>query len=770
MRKRLEKRMTGVILFVTLAFLFSACSGNKTDMANGETNGRNQAVEDANDYVYVPKVFSLEGLMYVNGACQSKDGLYLISPFFEEKTMTAGTQGYYLDLEGKLTKLALRTANGENITNSVESLGVLSDGSLVYIESEQIENAKDTQTKGKRFFMVHASAKEGEEISRADISKELQFKQGSSEEFLSFLKVDKEDKIYISEGKNIWVFDVSGELLYKVITDAGGWIQDMGVTKEGQVVYTGWDSVTGGKCLSVIDENSGTVTHCRENVPDAVGSCSMIPGAEKGVMVNTLSGLVEYDIETQTCKTLLNWADSGINFDTVAAFTLLQDGNILAVVMEEPKESQDELSYRAVLFRKTLASQVEKQEKETVILGVFEENAELLRAVTVFNQSQEEYKIEMVNYGENGDLDFNRFTSELIAGTGPDIFELSGLDLNQLARKGVLEELSPYIEKDAEIKREDYFESVLDAYLVDDNIYTIPNSFTVMGIAGSNAYLANYGNGYGWTLGDILNLAETNPEKEMFGYGSKTYVLVNCLRYNYNQFVDWENGDCFLDSEEFIQLLTFANTFREQYEEGKNGYTVTDKMLDGTLMAEEVSLSSLQDYQIWQALFGEDFILKGFPTEKGTGLVVRGNNMLAINAGSVHKEAAWEFMRSLLTKKHYETENVPGFPTLISAYNKRNEIYMTPEYQLDENGEQTELSKGSYSLENFSVDFRTSTEKEEKWMTDIIESCDRSFSGDYQLENIIREEAVAFFEGQKSAQETADIIQNRVKIYVNENQ
>jgi len=34
---------------------------------------------------------------------------------------------------------------------------------------------------------------------------------------------------------------------------------------------------------------------------------------------------------------------------------------------------------------------------------------------------------------------------------------------------------------------------------------------------------------------------------------------------------------------------------------------------------------------------------------------------------------------------------------------------------------------------------------------------------------IITEETSAYFEGQKTAEETADIIQNRIQVYVNEN-
>lgn len=152
MTKRFLKRLLGMVLIVTLAFSFSACSGDEADMANDKTNEGIQSVEDVNEYVYVPETFPLEGLEYVNAACQSKDGLYLISPYFDDATLTAGMQGYYLDASGELTKLALRTENGEDIGNNVESIGVLSDGSLVYIESEQTIAARMSSRKGNVFF------------------------------------------------------------------------------------------------------------------------------------------------------------------------------------------------------------------------------------------------------------------------------------------------------------------------------------------------------------------------------------------------------------------------------------------------------------------------------------------------------------------------------------------------------------------------------------------------------------------------------------------
>lgn len=560
----------------------------------------------------------------------------------------------------------------------------------------------------------------GEELSCVDITEQLQFSVQSGQSYLQFLKIDKEDHIYVSDGTKIWVFDIDGNAVFPVATDAGSWILDMGVTREGQVVYSGWDSTAGGRCLLIVDETSGMLTLCKENVPEAVSPGSMVPAAEKGVLVNTSQGLVEYDIQSQTSSTVLNWTDSGISSNAVAAYTVLEDGNILAVSQKNSTEPGGQPGWQLLLLRKTLADEVAMQEKEILTLGIFEENSSLLQAVFTFNQSQEKYQINVVNYSEGDDPEagITRFTNELIAGTGPDLFELSKVDLNHLAQTGVLEEMTSYLEADDKIKREDYFESVLNAYSIDGKLYTIPNSFTVWAMAGRRSYLEDFGDGYAWTLQDVMDLAERNPEKEMFGYGSKNYVLLNCLRYNYSMFIDWQSGECNLNSEAFIQLLEFA---------------------------------------------------KGFPAVQGTGLTVRGNNLLAINAKSEYKETAWEFVRSFLTEEFYQNKEVAGFPTLIRAYDQINESYITPEYDVDENGNKTERSKGSFSIGDFSVEFRTSTKEEAEKMTDVIQSCDRAASDDKQFMKIVQEEAAAFFAGQKSAQKTADVIQSRVQVYVNEN-
>ena len=63
------------------------------------------------------------------------------------------------------------------------------------------------------------------------------------------------------------------------------------------------------------------------------------------------------------------------------------------------------------------------------------------------------------------------------------------------------------------------------------------------------------------------------------------------------------------------------------------------------------------------------------------------------------------------------------------------------------------------------------TKEDTEYVKSFIYSLDSSnvYNANQNVYNIINEEVAAFFGGQKTAREVADIIQSRVSIYVNEN-
>ena len=61
------------------------------------------------------------------------------------------------------------------------------------------------------------------------------------------------------------------------------------------------------------------------------------------------------------------------------------------------------------------------------------------------------------------------------------------------------------------------------------------------------------------------------------------------------------------------------------------------------------------------------------------------------------------------------------------------------------------------------------TQEEVQTMTDFIKSLSVPYSYNQDIQNIITEETAPFLQGQKQAADVANIIQSKVRIYVNEN-
>ena len=89
---------------------------------------------------------------------------------------------------------------------------------------------------------------------------------------------------------------------------------------------------------------------------------------------------------------------------------------------------------------------------------------------------------------------------------------------------------------------------------------------------------------------------------------------------------------------------------------------------------------------------------------------------------------------------------------------------------LDEEGNPIEEGYGTWGWgNNFSLTARALTEAEVEMLRDMIAMARPGSSAGEQIFSIIAEDAESFFEGGKSVDEVADIIQRRVMIYISDN-
>ena len=145
-----------------------------------------------------------------------------------------------------------------------------------------------------------------------------------------------------------------------------------------------------------------------------------------------------------------------------------------------------------------------------------------------------------------------------------------------------------------------------------------------------------------------------------------------------------------------------------------------------------------------------------------------------MSASSENKEGVWEFIRFNVTKDRQENVGSPngGFPILRSALEKQLESDREPVYGKDENGAKKEMPKSTWTSnmgsDNFTVEVYAATKEQTDRMMEMIETAQSGERMDQEILSIIMEESSGFFEGQKSVENVAEVIQNRVQLYLNE--
>lgn len=235
-----------------------------------------------------------------------------------------------------------------------------------------------------------------------------------------------------------------------------------------------------------------------------------------------------------------------------------------------------------------------------------------------------------------------------------------------------------------------------------------------------------------------------------------------------DRFVDWEAGTCRFDSEEFKDLLAFCNSFPSQ-DELRDGVSVAG-LAGGTQMLCEWQLTDFYAVQDMAFLFGGEVTFVGYPNEwDEVGSAFFLPSSYAVSSASAHKDGAWAFLRTLL---------LPGapanmfreFPTNKADFQQLAEQVMTPE-QVDASGREIPTTGRYYGeLDGMELHctYHAVTPEEYGQIMDLYNAIDQVYAGDNEINEIAVSAAGAYFAGDKTLDEAAELIQNRASLYVNE--
>ena len=413
--------------------------------------------------------------------------------------------------------------------------------------------------------------------------------------------------------------------------------------------------------------------------------------------------------------------------------------------------------------------------KKTLTLGGMYIGTDIKKNIILFNRGSENYRIIVKDYSNNTeDGDYNAMldaiNNDIIAGTMPDIMLLNtSMDISNYFAKGAFEPLDSYMENDSEFDRSDYMENVLDAMTFDGKLYCITPTFYVNTLVGKKSVVGDKN----LSLTELENIAKDMGDnvKVFSSDTTKEQLIRNVMSYDRDEFVDMNTGEVKFDSPEFIKVLEFTDNLPAtppDYEEDNWEEYEAEFRLNRALVM-TMGLYDFRDSMSYYrtVMFGEELGFIGFPTSNGSGNTIGFDNALAISADSQYKDGAWEFIRTYISDD-FQDKITYGFPINKAALKKRGQEATKPQTYIDENGKE-QVVKESYWLDGKEVEVDPPTQADIDAFIEVLGTADSLVNYNESITNIVLEEASGYFDGQKSAEAVAKVIQSKVQIYVNEN-
>ncbi len=713
-----------------------------------ETAGSGNGVDG--DYVYVAEYKSL------NDYCDSIHALR----FGGDKLFFAGMKGdkdvlYSMTVgEDDVKEYPLELEKGMH----VNALGNDAEGNLLLgmIQYEGDPEAGGTVKK----VTIQKRSPEGEELETVETGNAFS-KMDSMSFYLSGLLQDKEGNYYLGASKEIYVLRQDGSLSCEI--PIGQYLTNLFAMKDGRVVAAYYGNA--GWTLEEVSPSQKNLQPLASSIVFDYGTYQ--GGVDTDLIYTQNAILYTCNLGDEKPTALLNWMDSDIDSNNLSDFTILPDGRVAAVTVDYSAGATE----LGILTKKDRSEVPEKEILTYASLYVpyFAE-----KDIVAFNKQSDKYRIVVKEYGDESMSYADRaalLNADLTSGNAPDIIDLeySALSLEEMVAAGVLEDLTPYLDGDDIITREDYVENALRAYERDGKLYGIMSCFGISTLVGK---VSDVGEGSTWTVDDVLALVDSKESGvEIFNYADRTNVLHKMCALNEELFIDRENGTCDFSSEDFYKILEFASRFPQEYEYDSNAPSEIEKIRSGKLLLLAESITSVSQYQMYEYEFGEPVNFIGYPTFGKSGLtLVPNSTTVAMHASSKNKEGVWEFIRFNLTEKRQEnmwTANA-GFPILKSALDKVLAEAMEDEYYEDEDGNKKLTSKSTWTTGDFTVEVYAATKEQVDRIREMIDTAQPGKIMEEKLYDIIREEAQAYFDGQKSAEDVAALIQNRVQTYLDE--
>ena len=570
-------------------------------------------------------------------------------------------------------------------------------------------------------------------LSRYDASFSLQetttLEKRYTESGARFFQMTKTDEglALLSASMLVLLSDSGAETARQAIDTNDGWAFAAMQERDG-ILFVLTRDLFGGEAPELRAFDAKTLTPLEaQTLP--LGTAGLGLGEDGTFLLTNSDGLSSYDLASGTVQTIASWRELGAQADAEQIFRT--DGGYVLF-------SPNEAALTLLLWKAGAGSA-----KQVLTLAVAADCPvwyEFTQLFENFNLSQQEYQIDYTIYSDSpyGDAEpMDVLRTKIMAGQSPDLFAFysDGNQAPPLAPRAVcadLRELLPDVTDDSLLP------GLFDLLTQDGALYELPltvrvdtlimpsNLIDSPGVTLEDLEIAREKMPSGWVPVDSWNTPEN-----LFGL-----TAAFCI----GRFTDRENGTCNFETQEFINILDWCRNW------GGDGSTpeAPEKTLMKLGWISSLSwLASRGDIaKTW--FDGAGYTYAGYPVGSG-GSAYLVLASLGVSTSCQNRAGAKAFLAYCFSGKQES-----GLPANRKAL--REEL---AQYKL---GNRT----------NWYGEPETISEADEEKFMELLGSVTVLEGMEKSLEDILSEEANAYFAGAATAEQTARTIQSRASLYLQE--
>lgn len=773
MKKGFLKKMTVLMLAGTLICTTFGCgkkeetddqgyakvqSKDEKKEKSDKKSDAKEPIRDVMNMVYEGSDFSVSEMVGdINKVLPNGDKLYFLTSEYiqemedEEEVTIYIPHIYSVDMEGndfreyKLPEFVR--------DDTLWSLSVLEDGTFLFLINNYDREHEKTS------YRICKSDLEGQVLLDVDIMEYIEIPNLGS---ISDVVVDKNGNIAVVVNdewypEKVYLFNDKIELLGNVKVDF--LMQGMVKTKDGDIVCGCSESGEEGSYIRFLDTEKQEWGKSIEILEAAFTTESnMYAGLEYDFYYYGTEGIYGYDIEEEQATQLIDFEKSNVTLEDSYRIQPVAKEKFFNFVFRYQQPTE------LMMYHKVENPVIDSEPVTFATRGV---TPEMQEAAYEYNEKYPEYKIEFIDYNEFDDP-IAEMNKDMMAGELPDIIDLREISANVFVSKGMLLDLTPYLETDEELSEEDFIPAAWEALKTDGKLYFVSSSF---GISTMIARSSDVGDKKGWDFKELKELVDKKGENVKPFTEQYKMETLNIFSNCFGDYVDWETGKCYFEEDEFKYILELCNRGKDENDNTYNSDEPgeTERLRSGEVLFKYANVNPY-NLQINNLYFDEDITCIGYPTKDKNGSYIHFYDQLSISAKSENKDAAWKFVRMLLTRDYqgraYDTFAIQ---TRKDVFEMQKKAFMTTESYTDEYGKLIEPLDGGFGDGEISFSTHPVTQEEMDQFMKLLNSVKKRDNFDQTIIGIVEEEAQAYFAGDKSVDETAKIIQDRVTKYVNEN-